>query len=48
MILGMIAGTGLSEKLAHAFSSVTSHNTFAVIVAAYSAGLGVLITLGRK
>ena len=46
MILGMIAGTGLNEKLAHVFSSVTSHNTFAVFVAAYSAGLGVLIPSG--
>lgn len=46
MILGMIAGTGLNEKLAHVFSSLTSHNTFAVFVAAYSAGLGVLIPSG--
>jgi len=46
MILGMIAGTGLNEKLAHIFSSVTSHNTFALFVAAYSACLGVLIPSG--
>jgi short-chain fatty acids transporter len=46
MILGMIAGTGLSEKLAHVFTSVTSHSTFAVLVAAYSAGLGVFIPSG--
>jgi short-chain fatty acids transporter len=46
MILGMIAGTGLSEKLAHLFSSLTSHNTFAVLVGAYSAGLGVFIPSG--
>ena len=46
MILGMIAGTGLNEKLAHVFSSITSHQTFAVVVAAYSAGLGVLIPSG--
>jgi short-chain fatty acids transporter len=46
MILGMIAGTGLNEKLAHVFSSLTSHNTFALFVAAYSAGLGVLIPSG--
>ena len=45
-ILGMIAGTGLNEKLAHALSSVTSHQTFAVVVAAYSAGLGVFIPSG--
>jgi short-chain fatty acids transporter len=46
MILGMIAGTGLNEKLARVFSSVTSHNTFALFVAAYSACLGVLIPSG--
>ena len=46
MILGMIAGTGLSERLAHVFASVTSHNTFAVLVGVYSAGLGVFIPSG--
>ena len=46
MILGMIAGTGLNEKLAHVFSSLTSHETFALFVAAYSACLGVLIPSG--
>jgi short-chain fatty acids transporter len=46
MILGMIAGTGLNEKLAQVFSSVTSQNNIAVFVAAYSAGLGVLIPSG--
>jgi short-chain fatty acids transporter len=46
MILGMIAGTGLNEKLAHVLSSLTSHHTFALFVAAYSAGLGVLIPSG--
>jgi short-chain fatty acids transporter len=46
VILGMIAGTGLSGKLAHLFVSVTSHNTFAVLVGLYSAGLGVFIPSG--
>jgi short-chain fatty acids transporter len=46
MILGMIAGTGLREMLAHVFASVTSHNTFAVLVGLYSAGLGVFIPSG--
>jgi len=46
MILGMIAGTGLSGKLAHLFSSLTSHNTFPILVATYSAGLGVFIPSG--
>ena len=46
MILGMIAGTGLNDKIAHLFSSVTSHNTFALAVAAYSAILGIFIPSG--
>jgi short-chain fatty acids transporter len=46
VILGMIVGTGLSEKLAHLFASVTSHNTFAIAVGLYSAGLGVFIPSG--
>jgi len=46
MILGMIAGTGLNEKIAHLFSSVTTHNTFALVVAAYSAVLGIFIPSG--
>jgi short-chain fatty acids transporter len=46
MILGMIAGTGLNDKLAHLFASVTSHDTFAFAVAAYSAVLGVFIPSG--
>src|SRR5204863_3070297 len=46
MILGMIAGTGLNDKLEHLFSSVTSHNTFALVVAAYSAVLGIFIPSG--
>jgi len=46
MILGMIAGTGLNEKIAHLFSSVTSHNTFALVVATYSAVLGIFIPSG--
>jgi len=43
MILGMIAGTGLNEKLAHV-RNITQH--VRRLVAAYSAGLGVLIPSG--
>jgi short-chain fatty acids transporter len=46
MILGMIAGTALNEKLARVFSAATSHHTFALFVAAYSAALGILIPSG--
>ena len=43
MILGMITGTGLSAKAANLFVSVSSHQTFAVLIAAYSAVLGMFI-----
>lgn len=46
MILGMIAGTGLSSKIAHALELVSSHDTYPLLVAAYSAGLGVFIPSG--
>ena len=46
MIFGMIVGTGLSEKAARIFASVSSHNTYALLVAAYSALLGVFIPSG--
>lgn len=47
MVLGMIAGTGLSSKIAHALESVSSHNTYPLLVAAYSAcRLGIFIPSG--
>ena len=46
MIFGMIVGTGLSDKAAHLFASVSSHNTYALLVALYSALLGVFIPSG--
>ena len=46
MIFGMITGTRLSEKLARLFVSAASHNTYAILVALYSASLGVLIPSG--
>jgi short-chain fatty acids transporter len=46
MIFGMIVGTGLSEKMAHLFATLSSHNTYALLVALYSATLGIFIPSG--
>jgi short-chain fatty acids transporter len=46
VIFGMIIGTGISDWLAHLFASVTTHNTYALLVALYSAVLGVFIPSG--
>ena len=46
MIFGMITNTGLSAKAAHLFASVTTHETYALLVAAYSALLGLFIPSG--
>jgi short-chain fatty acids transporter len=46
MIFGMIVGTGLSEKLAHLFARLSTHDTYPLLVAFYSAGLGVFIPSG--
>ena len=46
MIFGMITNTGLSAKAAHLFASVTTHQTYALLVAAYSALLGLFIPSG--
>jgi len=46
LIFGMIAGTGITRHLAHAFVSITTHGTYPVLVAAYSAILGVFIPSG--
>ena len=46
MIFGMIVGTGLSEKAARLFVSVSTHGTYALLVALYSAFLGVFIPSG--
>jgi short-chain fatty acids transporter len=45
-IFGMIAGTGLSDKAARLLTSISTHNTFALLVAFYSATLGVFIPSG--
>ncbi len=46
VIFGMIVGTGLSEKAARLLTSISTHNTFALFVAVYSATLGVFIPSG--
>ena len=46
MIFGMITGTGLSAKLAHLFTSASTHDTFALLAASYSAVLGLFIPSG--
>jgi short-chain fatty acids transporter len=46
VIFGMIVGTGLSDKAARLLTSVSTHNTFALLVALYSAILGVFIPSG--
>jgi short-chain fatty acids transporter len=46
VIFGMIVGTGLSDKAAHLLTSISTHSTFALLVAFYSAALGVFIPSG--
>jgi short-chain fatty acids transporter len=46
MIFGMIVGTGLSAKLAHLFTSASTHDTFSLLAASYSAVLGLFIPSG--
>jgi short-chain fatty acids transporter len=46
MIFGLIVGTGLSEKAARLFVSVSTHSTYPLLVAMYSALLGVFIPSG--
>ena len=46
MIFGMIVGTGLSAKLARLFTSASTHDTFALLAASYSAVLGLFIPSG--
>jgi len=46
MIFGMITGTGLSEKIAGLFVSISSHETYGLLAAAYSAVLGLFIPSG--
>jgi short-chain fatty acids transporter len=46
VIFGMIVGTGLSAKAAHLLTSISTHSTFALLVALYSSTLGVFIPSG--
>jgi short-chain fatty acids transporter len=46
VIFGMIVGTGIAEALAKLFASISTHNTYPLLVAMYSAVLGVFIPSG--
>lgn len=46
VIFGMIVGTGISDWLATLFTRISTHNTYPLLVAAYSAILGVFIPSG--
>ncbi len=46
MIFGMIVGTGLSAKMAHFFAGISTHQTYPLLVALYSAVLGLFIPSG--
>src|ERR1700675_4620798 len=46
VIFGMIVGTGIAEALAKVFVSISTHNTYPLLVAIYSAVLGVFIPSG--
>jgi short-chain fatty acids transporter len=46
VIFGMITGTGIADTLARLFASVSTHNTYPLLVAMYSAVLGVFIPSG--
>src|SRR6202162_3557424 len=46
VIFGMIVGTGIADSLAKLFASVSTHNTYRLLVAIYSAVLGIFIPSG--
>jgi short-chain fatty acids transporter len=46
VIFGMIVGTGIADALAKLFASISTHNTYPLLVAMYSAALGVFIPSG--
>ncbi len=46
VIFGMIVGTGIADSLAKLFVSVSTHNTYPLLVATYSAVLGIFIPSG--
>jgi short-chain fatty acids transporter len=46
VIFGMIVGTGISDWLAKLFAAISTHGTYPLLVALYSAVLGVFIPSG--
>ncbi|MGC8658617.1 MAG: short-chain fatty acid transporter [Desulfomonilaceae bacterium] len=46
VIFGIITGTGISHALANVFVKITTHSTYALLVAFYSAVLGLFIPSG--
>jgi short-chain fatty acids transporter len=46
VIFGMIVGTGITDALAKLFASISTHNTYPLLVATYSAVLGIFIPSG--
>jgi short-chain fatty acids transporter len=46
VIFGMIVGTGIADALARLLASISTHNTYPLLVAIYSAVLGVFIPSG--
>ena len=46
VIFGIIVGTGISDWLAKLFVSISTHGTYPLLVAAYSAVLGVFVPSG--
>jgi short-chain fatty acids transporter len=46
VIFGMIVGTGISDRLARIFITVSTHGTYPLLVAIYSAVLGIFIPSG--
>jgi short-chain fatty acids transporter len=46
VIFGMIVGTGIADVLAKFFASISTHNSYPLLVAAYSAMLGIFIPSG--
>ncbi len=46
VIFGMISGTGIADSLARLFASISTHDTYPLLVAVYSAVLGVFIPSG--
>jgi short-chain fatty acids transporter len=46
VIFGMIVGTGISDWLANLFARITTHGTYPLLVALYSAVIGIFIPSG--